>query len=136
MVPLAVAVACLGQQLGTVAGLFGSLNGNTETIGLTIQAFSLAMVAFPFHYLMLRGFYANEDTRTPFFIQVVIAAVNVGAALVLASAVQPARVAMMLALAYGIAYVVGAILSTTILARSVGSMLDREMVIFIDRARP
>ncbi len=133
VVPLAVAVACLGQQLGTVAGLFGSLNGNTETIGLTIQAFSLAMVAFTIHYLMLRGFYANEDTRTPFFIQVVIAAVNVGAALVLASAVQPARVAMMLALAYGIAYVVGAILSTTILARSVGSMIDREMVIFIGR---
>ncbi|MCW2801148.1 MAG: mviN [Aeromicrobium sp.] len=133
VVPLAVAVACLGKQMGTVTGLFGSLSGNTETIGLTIQAFSLAMVAFTVHYLMLRGFYANEDTRTPFFIQLVIAVVNVGAAIALTSSVEPAHVAMMLALSYGIAYVVGAILSTTILARSVGSMIDREMVTFVAR---
>lgn len=133
VVPLAVAVACLGQQMGTIAGLFGTLSGNTETIGRTIQAFSLAMVAFTVHYLMLRGFYANEDTRTPFFIQVVIAAVNVGAAIALASAVQPSRVAMMLALSYGIAYVVGATLSVSLLSRVVGPVLDREMLIFIGR---
>ena len=130
VVPLAVTVACLGQQAGTVAGLVGSLKGNTELIGYTIQAFGLAMVAFPIHYLMLRGFYANEDTRTPFFIQIVIAAVNIIAAVVLASMVPPARVAMMLALSYGIAYVVGSILSATLLSRSVGPVFDREMVVF------
>ena len=130
VVPLAVTVACLGQQAGTVAGLVGSLKGNTELIGYTIQAFGLAMIAFPIHYLMLRGFYANEDTRTPFFIQIAIAAVNIVAAVVLTSMVPPARVAMMLALSYGIAYVVGSILSATLLSRSVGPVFDREMVIF------
>lgn len=130
VVPLAVTVACLGQQAGTVAGLVGSLKGNTELIGYTIQAFGLAMIAFPIHYLMLRGFYANEDTRTPFFIQIAIAAVNIVAAVVLTSMVPPARVAMMLALSYGIAYVVGSILSATLLSRSVGPVFDREMVVF------
>lgn len=130
VVPLAVTVACLGQQAGTVAGLVGSLKGNTELIGYTIQAFGLAMIAFPIHYLMLRGFYANEDTRTPFFIQITIAAVNIAAAVVLTSMVPPARVAMMLALSYGIAYVVGSILSATLLSRSVGPVFDREMVVF------
>ena len=130
VVPLAVTIACLGQQVGTVAGLVGSLKGNTELIGYTIQAFGLAMIAFPIHYLMLRGFYANEDTRTPFFIQIVIAAVNIVAAVVLTSMVPPARVAMMLALSYGIAYVVGSILSATLLSRSVGPVFDREMVVF------
>jgi putative peptidoglycan lipid II flippase len=133
VVPLAVAVACLGQQAGTVAGLVGSLGGNTETIGHTIQAFSLAMVAFTVHYLMLRGFYADEDTRTPLLIQIVIAAVNVGAALILTSAVEPARVAMMLALSYGIAYVVGSILSSVLLSRRIGSVYDREMAVFAGR---
>lgn len=130
VVPLAVTVACLGQQAGTVAGLVGSLKGNTELIGYTIQAFGLAMIAFPIHYLMLRGFYANEDTRTPFFIQIAIAAINIVAAVVLTSMVPPARVAMMLALSYGIAYVVGSILSATLLSRSVGPVFDREMVVF------
>ena len=59
------------------------------------------MVAFTVHYMMLRGFYANEDTRTPFFIQLVIAIVNIVSALVLTSLVEPYRVAMMLALSYG-----------------------------------
>ncbi|MCW2750670.1 MAG: mviN [Aeromicrobium sp.] len=133
VVPIAVAVACLGQQAATVAGVVGSLDGNTQTIGYTIQAFALAMVAFTVHYLMLRGFYANEDTRTPFYIQVVIAAVNVGAAILLTSAVGPARVAMMLALSYGIAYVVGATLSASLLSRVVGPVFDREMLMFTGR---
>jgi putative peptidoglycan lipid II flippase len=130
VVPLAVTVACLGQQAGTIAGVVGALKGNTEVVGYTIQAFGLAMIAFPIHYLMLRGFYANENTRTPFYIQVVIAAVNIAAAVTLASMVPPARVAMMLALSYGIAYVVGSILSATLLSRSVGPVFDREMAVF------
>ena len=130
VVPLAVTVACLGRQAGTVAGLVGALKGNTELIGHTIQAFGLAMIAFPIHYMMLRGFYANENTRTPFFIQVGIAAVNVATAVALTSMVPPARVAMMLALSYGIAYVVGSVLSATLLSRSVGTIFDREMLVF------
>ena len=130
VVPLAVAVACLGKQAATVAGLVGSLEGKTDAIGWAIQCFALAMVAFTVHYLMLRGFYANEDTRTPFFIQVVIAAVNVIAALALTSMVGTAKVAMMLALAYGIAYLVGSMLSSVLLSRTIGSVVDREMAVF------
>ncbi|MBC7633009.1 murein biosynthesis integral membrane protein MurJ [Aeromicrobium sp.] len=133
VVPLAVVGGCLGQQAATVAGLVGSLNGNTQVIGYTIQAFALAMVAFTVHYLMLRGFYANEDTRTPFFIQSVIAVVNIATAIVLTSQVGPSRVAMMLALSYGISYVVGAVLSVLLLSRVVGPVLDREMLIFTGR---
>ncbi len=133
VVPLAVAVACLGRPLATVAGVSDALKGNTDLIGNTISAFALAMVAFTFHYLMLRGFYANEDTRTPFFIQVAIATVNIVAAVGLTQLVAPARVAMMLALAYGIAYVAGAVLSTILLSRSFGPIMDREMGVFLAR---
>lgn len=131
--PLALALACLGQSAAAIAGGLGALGGSTLAIGHTIQAFSLATVAFTVHYLMLRGFYANEDNRTPFLIQLVVGAVNVGAALVLVRMVGPDRVAMVLALSYGIAYVVGAVLSVTLLSRSIGSMIDREMRFFIRR---
>lgn len=133
IVPLAVAIACLGQQVATITNLTGNITGGTESIGWTIQAFAIAMVAFTVHYLMLRGFYANEDTRTPFLIQIVIAAVNIVAAIALTSLVEPARVAMMLAFAFGIAYVVGAILSTTVLSRTVGPVVDREMLVFVGK---
>ena len=41
------------------------------------------MLLFSVHYVVLRGFYALEDTRTPFFIQCVIAAVNIVLAITL-----------------------------------------------------
>lgn len=131
--PVAVALLCLGQPATAIAGGVGSLGGQTVAIGHTIQAFSLAMVTFTVHYLMLRGFYANEDNRTPFFIQVVIATINIGLAYHLATNVEPARVAMMLALAFGVAYLVGAILSASLLAFSVGNVFDWEMLVFFIR---
>jgi putative peptidoglycan lipid II flippase len=131
--PLAVALACLGQPAAAIAGGLGALGGSTLAIGYTIQAFALATVAFTVHYLMLRGFYANEDNRTPFFIQLVIAVVNVGVALVLVQLVDTNRVAMMLALSYGVAYLVGSVLSVRLLSRAIGPVIDREMRFFIRR---
>lgn len=131
--PLAVALACLGQSAAAIAGGLGALGGSTLAIGHTIQAFALATVAFTVHYLMLRGFYANEDNRTPFFIQLVVGVVNVAVAIILVHLVEPDKVAMMLALSYGIAYTVGAILSVTLLSRAVGPMIDREMHFYIRR---
>jgi putative peptidoglycan lipid II flippase len=131
--PLGVALACLGQPAAAIAGGLGALGGSTLAIGYTIQAFALATVAFTVHYLMLRGFYANEDNRTPFFIQLVIAVVNVGVAVALVRLVDPNRVAMMLALSYGIAYLVGSVLSVRLLSRAIGPVIDREMRFFIRR---
>lgn len=131
--PVAVALLCLGQPAAAIAGGVGSLGGHTIAIGHTIQAFSLAMITFTIHYLMLRGFYANEDNRTPFFIQVVIMTVNIGLAYQLATSVEPDRVAMMLALSYGIAYLVGSILSASLLAFAVGNVFDWEMLVFFVR---
>jgi putative peptidoglycan lipid II flippase len=131
--PLALALACLGQPAAAIAGGVGALGGSTLGIGYTIQAFALATVAFTVHYLMLRGFYANEDNRTPFLIQLVIGCVNVGVALVLVRLVDPNRVAMMLALSYGVAYVVGSVLSVGLLSRAIGPVVDREMRFFVRR---
>jgi putative peptidoglycan lipid II flippase len=131
--PVAVALACLGQPAAAIAGGFGALGGSTVAIGYTIQAFALASLTFTVHYLMLRGFYANEDNRTPLLIQVVIAVVNVALAVVLVRLVEPNRVAMVLALAYGVAYLVGAFLSVTLLSRAIGPVMDRQMRFFVRR---
>ncbi|HUP99944.1 MAG TPA: murein biosynthesis integral membrane protein MurJ [Aeromicrobium sp.] len=116
--PLAVAAAVLGPTAVQVVA-FGGVRANATTIGWTVAAFAPAMVAFAIHYLMLRGFYAMENTRTPFLIQLAVAGTNVVAALVFTSFARPVFVPVALALAFGTSYVVGAALSAALLPGSV-----------------
>lgn len=132
LVPLAVAVACLGTALGSALAI-GAASGQGAILGGVITAFALAMVTYSGHYLMLRGFYAAEDTRSPFFLQVAIAALNVSLAAVLVRHAEPRHVAMVLALAFGLAYAAGVTASSTLLSRRAGSLLDREMATYLRR---
>ncbi|MEO6472401.1 MAG: murein biosynthesis integral membrane protein MurJ [Aeromicrobium sp.] len=131
--PLAIAVACLGQQLALVATSFGANKGHTATLGHTIQGFAPAMVFFTVHYVMLRGFYATENTRTPFFVQAILSASNIGFAFALSSLVDPINVSTMLALSFGAAYFVGSVFSATLLSRVIGPVFDSEMWRFVVR---
>ncbi|MET1134171.1 MAG: murein biosynthesis integral membrane protein MurJ, partial [Aeromicrobium sp.] len=126
--PIAVAVACLGLPMASVLAGFGAARGNTEAIGTTISAFALALVMFSMHYIVLRGFYALEDTRTPFWIQVGIAAANIALAVALTTGAAPIEVSTRLALAYGLAYTLGLAVSSTVLSRRIGSLADPETV--------
>lgn len=131
--PIATAIACMGVPIAAFLTGFGAARGNTEAIGATISAFSLALVMLSMHYVVLRGFYALEDTRTPFWIQAAIAVVNIGLALVLTRDAAPIEVSTRLALAYGLAYSVGLVVSVTLLSRRIGSLADHETVRFVVR---
>lgn len=131
--PLAVAVACLGQQLALVSTSFGANKGHTAILGHTIQGFAPAMVFFTIHYVMLRGFYATENTRTPFFVQTIISAANIALAFLLSSIVSPQNVSTMLALSFGAAYLIGSTCSTVLLSRRIGPLFDAEMIRFVIR---
>ena len=128
--PLAVAAAILGPS-AIQAVAFGGLRANAYAIGWTVAAFGPAMVFFAVHYMMLRGFYAMENTRTPFFIQVVVALTNIAAALTLTSLVRPQNVSIALALAFGLSYLVGATLSALLLPRT--TVFGPEMRLFLVR---
>ncbi len=129
VVPFGVLLACLGQPIA--AALFGYGDADTTVIGETITAFAPGLVLFTLHYLLLRGFYALEDTRTPFFVQIGLATTNIGAAIGLTTGAPPEHVAALLALAYALAYLVGVLSSGTLLSRRVGSILDRPMLVFL-----
>ena len=127
--PLAVAAAVLGAT-AIQAVAFGGIRANAHAIGWTVAAFAPAMVLFGVHYMMLRGFYAMENTRTPFLIQLAVAGTNVVAALVLTSLVGPQHVSVALALAFGAAYLVGATLSAILLP---GAIFGPPMRLFLVR---
>jgi len=128
--PLAVAAAVLGPT-AIHAIAFGGIRANAYAIGWTVAAFAPAMVLFAVHYVMLRGFYAMENTRTPFLIQLAVAATNVVTALVLTSLVSPQNVSVALALAFGASYLVGATLSATLLPGTV--VFGAPMRLFLTR---
>jgi putative peptidoglycan lipid II flippase len=133
MVPFGVALLVLGPALATVMFSWGRAAGDTGSLGLTLVAFAPGLVMFSVHYVVLRGYYALEDTRTPFWIQCGIAAVNIVLAIGLTLAVQPRLVAPVLALAYGASYAVGAVLSAVLLARRVSGLDASRLAAFACR---
>ena len=48
-------------------------------MGYILMAFGLGLIPYSVQYVVLRGFYAYEDTRTPFYNTVIVAAVNAAA---------------------------------------------------------
>jgi putative peptidoglycan lipid II flippase len=121
--PAAVLFLALGSWIGVM--LFGWGAAGVESgrhVGVTLQAFALGLVPFCLFYALNRGFYALEDTRTPALINVAVNAVNVGAAYAL-FAVVPLRWKIPgLALAYGLSYLTGILISAVVLRRRLGSL--------------
>ena len=85
------------------------------------------------HYLMLRGYYSLERTRTVFWIQCVIAATNIVLAVAFTRTVSAENTASGLVLAYGGAYAVGAVLSYLVLRHLLGGLQTPALVRFLVR---
>jgi putative peptidoglycan lipid II flippase len=133
IVPFAIALLVLGPALATILFSWGQAAGDTTGLGRTLVAFTPGVIFFSLHYTVLRGFYAIEDTRTPFFIQCAIAATNIALAIVLTTAVSAAWVAPALALSYGGAYAIGSALSVGLLSRRLGGIGSKALAGFIGR---
>ncbi|WP_165367595.1 murein biosynthesis integral membrane protein MurJ, partial [Phytoactinopolyspora endophytica] len=121
IVPLGALMAVLAYPMTDMIFDYGSARGQTDMLARTLMALIPGLLAFTVHYLCLRGFYALQDTRTPFFTQVWIAAVMVvwavGIAIISPS---PDIVTMTLAVGYSAAYVVGAAVSLKRLQHEIG----------------
>jgi putative peptidoglycan lipid II flippase len=85
-----------------------------------LQALALGLVPFSVYLFTLRGFYAQQDTRTPFFVNAAENGVNV----VLALALFPAFGVQGLGLAYAGAYLVAALAALSLLAGRIGPITE------------
>ncbi|MDP9393405.1 MAG: murein biosynthesis integral membrane protein MurJ [Actinomycetota bacterium] len=123
IVPAAAAFLVLGPELLTVLYQWGEVSvEGARHMGRILAAFAPGLVAFSAHHLVLRAFYAQEDTRTPFFLTVPIAALNVVGVLV-ARAVLPLELQTIgMAAGYSLAYAVGLAISVVVLRRRLGSL--------------
>jgi putative peptidoglycan lipid II flippase len=123
----AAVYVALGPDLTGMLFASNVSSDDARFIGTVTAAFAVGLPAFSAQYVALRGFYAQEDTRTPFLLQVVIAAVNVVLALVAYATLPDRYVLIGLALAYAATYVVGLTLSTAVLRRRLGGLDGRRV---------
>ncbi|MEV0850037.1 murein biosynthesis integral membrane protein MurJ [Streptomyces sp. NPDC049954] len=106
IVPCAFAFLALGVPM-TMLLYAGSGAEGARSIGFTLMGFALGLIPYSVQYVVLRGFYAYEDTRTPFYNTVIVAVTN-AAASALCFVFLPDRWAVVgMAASYGLAYVVG-----------------------------
>ena len=128
VVPAALILAVLGPALAEALFGYGSTSvAEARYIGLVFGIFSLGLVPYMMFQLMLRVFYAMHDSRTPMYIGVAVMATNIAFSL-LALAVLPAgHVVEGLAAAFGLANVVGTVISWRILSHRLHGLAGRQI---------
>jgi len=128
IVPVAFSFVALGVPMCllmyTSAGVDAAMS-----MGYILMAFGLGLIPYSVQYVVLRGFYAYEDTRTPFYNTVIVAACN-GIGSALCFLLLPSRWAVVgMAAAYGLAYAVGVGVAWKRLRRRLGGDLDGSRVL-------
>ncbi|QKW20758.1 murein biosynthesis integral membrane protein MurJ [Kitasatospora sp. NA04385] len=125
IVPAAFLFLSLGPVIGS--SIYGLGNGGavahgTTAVGYMLSAFALGLIPYSVQYVLLRGFYAYEDTRTPFSNTVWVALTQAATA-VLCWLVLPAQWAVTgMALGYGLSYAVGVFVAVPKLKAKVGGL--------------
>jgi putative peptidoglycan lipid II flippase len=122
IVPFALLLPLVSQDVANVVYGWGAASEAYPEYALPMALFGVGLVFFTVHFLMLRGFYSLERTRTVFWVQCVIAATNIALAVVLTRNVAGGDVASALVVAYIGAYAVGAALSYAVLRRLLGGL--------------
>lgn len=118
VVPAACALLALAVPLMTVVFRYGATDGDDiRAMSWILMAFAPGLVALSGQYVCTRAFYALRDTRTPFFLNLVIAGLNAGLSLA-AYHYLPAHWAVAgMAAAYSLALWAGWALTAYVLGR-------------------
>jgi putative peptidoglycan lipid II flippase len=127
-----------GLRTMAVATVFGALalfalaaplgmffSGGKEQDGVMLaQTLTILALSTPFmsaNFMMSRVFYANEDARTPFFIQLILALVNVVAAFFI-QFLPPDQIIFAIAILYTVGNILSVIVSASFLRRLLGHL--------------
>jgi putative peptidoglycan lipid II flippase len=116
VLPAAVVFVVLAQPIAGVLHLGNFSTVDAHLTGDTLQMFSVGLLAFSMYLYALRGFYALQDTRTPFLVNCGENACNI----VLALALYPHFGVQGLAFAFSAAYAIAAVAALVLLRRRIG----------------
>lgn len=128
--PLALALALGAQPLAALLFNYGAASAEQASqLGIVISIFMTGLLPFTLYYVLQRGWYANEDTRTPFFFAVLMNVVLVAVAIPLFGMAGPgAPQVNALATAYALACLVTFVVAWPTLHRSYGFLDSRRTI--------
>jgi putative peptidoglycan lipid II flippase len=107
---------------------FGGEPESIRAMALVIALYSLGLVAFSVLFVVQRVFYALEDTRTPFFLQVVQATLFISLALAVAT-LPVGQIAWGLALSASIAGGFQTLVAIVVLRRRLGGLSLKPLLV-------
>ena len=123
LIPSAAFFIALGPSIGRLLYGHGASDLASGTaIGVVLAMFALGLPAYSIYYVLLRGFYALEDTKTPFYLAIVLNSINIVAALLLFNVLSTDQAVPGLALAYSLAYVLTTLASWVVLSRRLNGL--------------
>ena len=126
VVPAAIYLAVLGAPLAEFLFSYGSSTpAEARYIGEVFGLFVLGLVPYMLTQLQLRVFYSFQDSRTAAFVGLLMMCVSIAGALIALHVLPAADVVAGLAVAYGVANLVGTIAGWALLLRRVGSLDGR-----------
>jgi putative peptidoglycan lipid II flippase len=100
-----------------------------DTTSRALAGLALGLIGYSIYLFALRGFYAQQDTRTPFIINCVQNAVNIVLAFPLARTYD----VLGLGLAFSISYLVGALVTMFVLRQKVENFPVRSVLLSLGR---
>nr|WP_236652299.1 murein biosynthesis integral membrane protein MurJ [Streptacidiphilus neutrinimicus] len=125
IVPAAFFFLAFGPQIAVLLFSHGPDGpAAAQPLGEMLQAFALGLIPFSAQYLLLRGFYAFEDTRTPFWTAVWISLLDIALATACHLWLPTRQVAIGMAGAYALSYLVGLVITAHRLRRRLERRLD------------
>jgi putative peptidoglycan lipid II flippase len=123
MVPATVLFVLLGPRLPQLLVSYGNTsNADGRILGTVLTAFAVGTVPYSLYYVLLRGFYAMEDTKTPALVNIFLNVVNLAVGYTLFRLLPPDHAVAGLALGYVFAYAVTSIVLWRILSRRLGGL--------------
>jgi putative peptidoglycan lipid II flippase len=126
MVPATAAYLVLSRPLIRTMLEHGVMQaGSSRLVASVLDMLALGLLPFSAFLLLLRAFYARQDTRTPLLVNVVSNAVY----LVFSFALFPGFDVRGLALAHSLCYTVAAVLAATLLGRRIGGLESRRTMV-------
>ncbi|WP_443065894.1 murein biosynthesis integral membrane protein MurJ [Streptomyces sp. NBC_00503] len=121
VVPAAAVFAALAPWvIGSVFEYGRTGAADVAVMAGMLAAFAPGLIAYSAQYVLSRGFYALSDTRTPFFLNLVIAALNAGLSAAAYFLLPPRWAVTGMAAACSVAFTAGAAVTAYVLARRLG----------------
>jgi putative peptidoglycan lipid II flippase len=122
IIPFAGLLVALAAPVSRLLFGYGAASEDVDLVALTLAAFVPGLIGFTTTFLVQRAFYAQEDTRTPVLVQLIVSAVQISLSVTIVPTLDPVYVATGLAASWSIATLCGAIGSLVLLRRRVGRL--------------